>query len=115
MIDAAAIAETIALYTKHGWTLRRVLLSAPLRQYLAATGDLMLATIPVINSELDAAWFSRPSRVNCTAWELRRLSGTPFALVEVIDDRMDAGQADDLLKSLEMRMIKTAVRKPVGN
>ncbi len=115
MIDAAAIGGIIALYRKHGWTLRRVLLSEPLQESLSTAAADIFGDAEVRASELDAAWFSRSSRPNCTAWEIRHLSETPFALVEVIDDHIDAEDAAEVFRDAETRMIGAAARMPRAN
>ena len=80
MIDAIVIGEIIEQYRKHGWTLRRALLSESGNREVVER----LASIEVTQSDFDALWFSRKSRPESEAWELRRLSGSPFALVAVI-------------------------------
>ena len=80
MIDAAAVGDIITLYEKHGWKLRRALLSGDERKSLEAT----LNSIDIVESDLSALWFSRRSTPESEAWELRRLTGSPFALVAVV-------------------------------
>lgn len=107
MIDVAAVADILALYKKHGWTLRRVLLCAETRQGFSPSTVELFTSAEIRDSSLDALWFSRRSKPASEAWELRRLSGWPFALVVVIDD---AGAKDDLesiLSSTEERMSQT--------
>jgi hypothetical protein len=102
MIAAEEIKAVIELYTKHGWKLRRVLLTGSLGE---STPDLF-GKIPVEPSKHDGLWFSRRSKPDCEAWELRRLSGSPFALVEVIDDGIDEAERDALLRDVENRMFE---------
>lgn len=115
MIDAPAIREIIALYTKHGWTLRRVLLSEPLRASLSTAAADIFGDAEVAPSDLDAAWFSRSSRPNRTAWEIRHLSETPFALVEVMDDDIEAEHAEETFRSAEARISAMAAKRPRAN
>ncbi len=115
MIDAATIEEIIALYAKHGWTLRRVLLSEPLRKSLSTGAGRIFANAEIVDSVLDAAWFSRSSRPDCTAWEIRHLSQTPFALVAVIDDGTDAEQAAEVFRDTEAKMLEMTAKRPLGN
>ncbi len=112
MIDAATVREIITLYQKHGWTLRRVLLSDRVRTKLSKAPADIFGTVEVAKSDLDAAWFSRSSRTDRTAWEIRHLSETPFALVEVIDDETDADQAAQVLKDTEVRMMEMTAKRP---
>lgn len=101
-MNADAIREIIGQYTKHGWKLRRVLLSAALKKELGAAADEFEAE--AVESENDGLWFSRRSRPDCEAWELRRLSGPPFALVVVIDDDADDSEREIALTEVEDRM-----------
>ena len=105
MIDAGSIREMIALYAKHGWTLRRVLLSDALRSRLSGEAAELFGEAEVRSSGLDAAWFIRSSRPSSTAWEIRHLSPTPFALVEVIADDIGEEIAEELLRATEQKMI----------
>lgn len=112
MIDAAAFREIIALYDKHGWKLRRVLLSAPLKNGLAAE---IPPGVEVKDSALDAAWFSRSSRPESMAWEVRHLSKTPFALVEVIENDANEEEAEAVLKAAEAKMLDITAKRPRAN
>lgn len=101
-MNSDAIREIIGQYTKHGWKLRRVLLSAALKNELAdAVGEL---DAEIVEGKNDGLWFSRRSRPNSEAWELRRLSGSPFALVTVVDDTVDDAERERTLRETEDRM-----------
>ena len=80
MTDPATVGEIIKQYEKHGWTLRRALLSDDSRLKLSAS----LGAIDIFTSELEALWFSRRSKPENESWEVRRLTGSPFALVAVV-------------------------------
>ena len=82
MIGERQIREIIAQYEKHGWNLRRVLLSAETGKYIA---DSVFGNVEIVSAELDALWFSRAAGEGRETWELRHLSNTPFALVEVFE------------------------------
>jgi len=73
MITAAQASEILKQYTKHGWTLRRVLLSDATRASFSSALESVFGDAAVESSEIDAAWFSRPSAGGGEAWELRRL------------------------------------------
>ena len=105
-IDQQA-SEIIEQYEKHGWTLSRVLLTGSSR---AAIGDDRFSDVPIVGSMFDAAWFTRSSIPGTTTWELRTLSGTPFALLEVIEDGTDEASRDDRLKAVERRMAESRTR-----
>jgi len=106
-MNQTEIKDIIALYKKHGWTLRRVLLLNQSRERLAPDSESVFGKAEIRDADLDALWFSRRSRPDCEAWELRRLAGTPFALVETIPD----GTADDerelMLRGVELHMLRT--------
>jgi hypothetical protein len=100
MIDPASAKQVLDQYKKHGWALRRVLLSSQLSpDVVRLTGE-----IPSKQAPIDGFWFSRRSRPGCEAWELRRLSGSPFALVQVIEDGIDPETFEEILRSVEDRI-----------
>lgn len=100
MIDTNAVEEIIRQYEKHGWKLRRALLS-PSSTGAASSFD---AATDVHESDLDALWFSRRSRPDVEAWELRRLTGTPFALVTLIPTDFTDQETDAALNEIERDM-----------
>ena len=113
MIDAASIREIINVYAKHGWSLRRVLLSADLRASLGVeTGGLFVGA-SLHPSDLDAAWFSREAKNDGTAWEIRHLSAAPFALLVVVQD--EAAELEDALLDTEERLRETASKRVTGH
>jgi hypothetical protein len=104
MIKAEQIAEILALYKRHGWILRRVLLSDALRASLAEALENLFGDAEIRSSELNAAWFSRPARNNQEAWELRRLGTSPFALMELFDEDDEAEIREETLGEVEARL-----------
>lgn len=111
MISVEQILEILAQYKKHGWTLRRVLLSDDLR--VRAYNELVSLSageaVEFVSSEVNAAWFSRPSQTG-EAWELRHLSTAPFALFETFDEDDEEETREEARKELETRL-KTSVIK----
>ncbi|MEP7147923.1 MAG: hypothetical protein ABI857_03480 [Acidobacteriota bacterium] len=101
MIDLVAVDEIIRQYAEHGWTLRRALLSHERGRTLAN----ILGDVEVEHSDFDALWFTRRSRPDSEAWELRRLTALPFALIAVIPDHTSADEVDATLSQVveEMR------------
>ena len=93
MTDPATVGEIVKQYEKHGWTLRRALLSDQSQVVLSDT----LAGIDIALSDLEALWFSRRSKPESESWELRRLTGSPFALVAVVPS---SASEDDLESTL---------------
>jgi hypothetical protein len=108
MISAEQISEILSLYKKHGWSLRRVLLSDEMRVNLNETLQDLFGGAEVVSSPfLNAAWFSRTSRASRETWELRHLSETPFALVEVFTAETDEETREEIRKETEKRLLDT--------
>ncbi len=101
MINAGQIREIVRQYEKHGWILRRVLLSPVTLGSLGDAPASLFGDAPVATADVDAAWFSRPSKGDGEAWELRRLSGSPFALVEIFDADDDEAVRDQTRQEME--------------
>jgi hypothetical protein len=104
MIGADGIRAILAQYEKYGWQLRRVLLSSWLRTSLGEEIVSLFASGDVIESDIDAAWFSRPSRGKSVAWELRHLNEFPFALLDVVDPNIDDKDLANVLEQTEDRL-----------
>jgi hypothetical protein len=101
MTDFSTVREIIAQYEKHGWIPRRALLSEESKHLLSQSlGDIEIET-----SDLDALWFSRRSKPDSEAWELRRLTGSPFALIAIISSEMSSEEIEATLEQVadEMR------------
>ncbi len=109
MIQAGQIAEILTLYRKHGWNLRRVLLSDALQKSLADSLEKLFGATEIIPAEIDAAWFSRPSKENQEAWELRRLSENPFALLEVFEAEDEEEIREETRREIETRLKNTRI------
>ena len=96
MTDLATVGEIIKQYEKHGWTLRRALLSDESRRTLSnSLGDL-----EIVSSDLEALWFSRSAKPETESWELRRLTGSPFALVAVIPSNASEEEVESTLAQI---------------
>ena len=98
MITLEDFSEIVATYEKHGWLLRRVLLSANTRKSLNEMPD----DVDVLDSDIDAAWFSRPPKAGDVSWEIRSLGATPFALVQFVDE--DSPDFEQVLEAVKQRM-----------
>lgn len=105
MIKAEQIAEILGLYKKHGWILRRVLLSGELQKSLAGVLENLFGAAEIRAAEIDAAWFSRVSKAGQETWELRRLSGAPFALVEIFDPEDDEEIREETRRETESKLL----------
>ncbi len=113
MIDAASIREIIEVYKKHGWSLRRVLLSAELRATLGVEIGVLFGEATLRDSDIDAAWFSRDTKNDGTAWEIRHLSAAPFAFLVVVKD--EAAELEDSLLDTEERLREATSKRITGH
>lgn len=103
-MDAKQISEIISLYKKHGWDLRRVLLSPALSQHLAGGPPGLFGDARIVESDIDAAWFSRSARPGNETWELRRLTNEPFALCEVFSDEDEEETREEAMYEMESKL-----------
>jgi hypothetical protein len=103
MIEINGIVNLVDQYAKHGWTLRRVLLSEGTFADLSDSVRTQFPDTEPQPHEIDALWFSRKSKGSET-WELRRIGSPPFALVEVIEDDISTEERENRLAFLEHEM-----------
>lgn len=101
MKNADLFTELTAIYHKHGWQLRRVLLRPETR---AEIQPLLPIDMPVKEATCDALWFSRPSHNNREAWELRLLAQTQYALFETFEADETEEEREDVKLELEARL-----------
>ena len=99
MKSANLFTEITAIYRKHGWQLRRVLLRPETRVELQLPENLS-----VEEATFDALWFSRPSHENREAWELRLLAQTQYALFETFEADESEEEREDVRLEMEARM-----------
>jgi hypothetical protein len=104
MMTAEKIQEIINLYAKHDWKLRKVLLTKELKENLAGSLEKICQSNQIVLAEIDAAWFSRPSGKDKEAWELRRLSETPYALFQVFEADDDEEIRQEMRIEMEDRL-----------
>jgi hypothetical protein len=93
--------ELTAIYHKHGWQLRSVMLRPETSVELQA---LLPGGLPVKEATCDALWFSRPSHNNREAWELRLLAQTQYALFETFEADESEEERDDVKLEMEARL-----------
>ena len=104
MINAEQIRDILSLYAKHGWSLRRVLLSDGLRVNINEHTQELFGGAEIVSSPfLNALWFSRASRQG-EAWEIRHLSETPFALVQVFPADWTEEAREENRKEMQTRL-----------
>jgi hypothetical protein len=107
MITDEEIVAMISLYQKHGWNLRRVLLSEKLKSKISLA---IFVEAEIEDSEINAAWFSRASGNDGESWELRLLSQNPYALVETFDAEDEEEVREEARKEIEDRIRKQLMR-----
>lgn len=110
--DIKAIIEQ---YASHGWTLRRIMLSPRSIDSFGAELMALAANAGIIAAENEGLWFSRRTLADREAWELRRLSGSPFALVAVLEDVLSDKEREDILSGLEQRMFDGSHQEPTSH
>ena len=115
MIDADSVRQILAQYEKHGWVLRRVLLSGSLRPSLLDSAGSLFGDAEVRPAEIDALWFSRSSRPGVTAWEIRHLSNHPYALVTSVRDEFSPEEAGSVLADTEAKLAAAVSSKRRDN
>ena len=108
MIDKTGINEILATYKKYDWVLRRVLLTETLREAIGSEPKLFFGGVPIVASDVDAAWFSRAPGPGPTAWEIRHLSADPYALLESVHESSPG--FEEQLRAVEARL-RTTVRR----
>jgi hypothetical protein len=110
MDQLAQFHATLATYRKHGWQLRRVLMTADTLAALhAATGGdetsaARFAETDVQPAAFDALWLARPSHGGREAWELRLISEPPFALFELFEPDEAEEDREDVRREMEARL-----------
>lgn len=105
MIDANEINAILDTYKKYGWELRRVLLTAELKKRV---GEIFEG-VSVTDSDIDAAWISRPPQPGAIAWEIRHLSAAPYALLEHLDETDP--DFESALRAVEARLRDAVAKK----
>jgi hypothetical protein len=96
--------EIVATYLKHGWRLRRVLLTPETEAMCGEGEQTLFADVGVAAAAIDALWFSRPSHEKREAWELRLVADTPFALFETFESDETEEQREEMRCEMEARM-----------
>jgi hypothetical protein len=98
------ITEIRAAYERHGWKLRRVLLTPDSRAAIDASPPPMLAGAEISEAEVDALWFARPSHGGREAWELRLVAEQPYALFEAFESDETEAEREEARREMENRM-----------
>ena len=96
--------ELTATYQRHGWQLKSAILQRETRTELSAKEPELLGPLVLKEDTFDALWFSRPSHQNRTAWELRLLAETQYALFETFEADETDEQREEMRLEMEARM-----------
>ena len=102
----------VETYHKHGWQLRRALLKPADEE---PAHEAMLAGVEIVECEIDALWFARPSHEGREAWELRWLNATPYALFETFEADEEEEDRADARREMEARLRDHASGNPLAN
>ena len=97
-------AEIMQTYQRHGWQLRRVLMTTETRSEAGGREDGLFERVKVDDAPIDALWFSRASHQNREAWELRLVAETPYALFETFEADETERVRADVRREMEARM-----------
>jgi hypothetical protein len=95
--------QIIASYEHHGWKLRRVLLRPSSLEEFKSNADIFADAV-LIDGEIDALWFARPSHAHREAWELRLISENAYALFEAFEADETEEEREDVRREMENRM-----------
>jgi hypothetical protein len=114
-VDLDAIKAVVDQYVGHGWRLRKATLSrASLADVRDAIASLDSAVV-LIEGPNEALWFSRRSLPDREAWELRRIAGSPFALVAILEDSLADDEREAILFDTERRMFDGSHPEPTSH
>ena len=104
-----SINQILAQYERHGWKLRRALLTTASLQKIEGQREL-LAGAEIAAADIDALWFARPSHGGREAWELRLVAEQPYALFEAFESDETEAEREDARLEMENRMREYAAR-----
>ena len=96
--------QIIAMYERHGWSLRRVLLRPDTKRDVESQRENLLGQAELRDSDFDALWFARASHEKREAWELRLISEQPYALFEAFETDEAEEDREEARHEMENRM-----------
>jgi hypothetical protein len=96
--------EIAATYNKHGWTLRRLLLTEESMSFLTDEDSSQFSKAETQPSTIDALWFSRTSQNNREAWELRLIAESAYALFETFEVDETEEEREEVRMEMEAKM-----------
>src|SRR2546423_8139841 len=100
----------LAVYRKHGWQLKRVLMRPETLAAYAGPADsdderaAQFENINVQPATFDAMWLARPSHGGREAWELRLVADPPYALFELFEADEAEEDREDVRREMEARI-----------
>ena len=109
--------EIIATYLRHGWELKRVLITPRTRTELKDEAAGIFDQVTLIEAEFDALWFARPSAAGREAWELRLAAEQPYALFEAFEADESEEDREEARLEMEHQMreqVSASEPRPVG-
>lgn len=110
MDQLGRINEILATYGRHGWRLKRVLLTPETRAGLTGPEGEILGDATIADSSVNALWFARPSHAGREAWELRLVAETPYALFETFEADEQEEDREEVKREMEARLKEYAAR-----
>jgi hypothetical protein len=110
VITEDSVREILAQYERFGWQLERVLLNPKVKVSLGELAHELFDVDALVESDLDAAWFSRSNSNGRVAWELRSLGPTPFALVDSAEPNASDQDLNELFERVENQMRLRLIR-----
>ena len=93
--------QIIELYERHGWTLKRALLTKETR---ATVDSSVFNHAAIVDSDFDALWFARSSQADREAWELRLVAEQQYALFEAFEADESEEDREEARLEMENRM-----------
>lgn len=104
--------EILATYRRHGWKLRRALVTEAGRLELTPVLVEDDQAVKLDEASFNAVWLSRPSHDRREAWELRLLSENPYALFETFAADEEEEARETKRKEMEQRMANYGSKAP---
>ncbi|MCB1024449.1 MAG: hypothetical protein KDB79_08665 [Acidobacteria bacterium] len=110
-MNLAQIKEIVSTYQKYEWKLRVFLLDEESHTQIRSELEDLYKTVEIRLAKIDAAWFSRPSKHDREAWELRALSEPPYALIETFANDQSEASRTIVRNEMEKRLAESGRKK----
>ncbi len=107
----ALLKEIVATYKKYDWNLKEILFRKGNDPDPGQELSENFEEATIREAEIDAAWFSRPSKHKRQAWELRIVAEQPLALFETFPNDIDKAQLDRNRNEMETRLADMTSKK----